>query len=117
MSFYGKKKMVYKTLADTNIGYGEGRKFLQAYLEKNPAAILAPDSIVPGKIVLDANRVLGLNTNLGEYAYQFIWAKDLIPVDHIHSQYLIYVITPKMADSLKSVYQENISRKKYSGFW
>ena len=112
--FLPNKKMAYKTLGDTNIGYREGEKFRIAYQEKNPDVIFAPDSIIPGRIMLDANRVLGLNKNMNEYAFQFIWAKDLIPVDHIHSQYLIYDITPKMADSLKSIYQENIRNRKYS---
>ena len=112
--FLWNKKMAYKTLADTNIGYREGEKFRIDYMKKNPEVIFAPDSIIPGKIMLDANRVLGLNNNKGNYAYQFIWAKDLIPVDHIHSQYLIYDITPKMADSLNNIYQENIRNKKYN---
>jgi 4-amino-4-deoxy-L-arabinose transferase-like glycosyltransferase len=111
------KKMVYKTLGDTNIGYREGGKFLQSYLRKNPAAIFAPDSIIAGKIVLDANRVLALNTNRGEYTYQFIWAKDLVPVDHIHSQYLIYDITPRTADSLKKIYYQKIKTRTYPGLW
>lgn len=112
--FLWNKKMAYKTLGDTNIGYLEGEKFRIAYMKEHPEIVFAPDSIIPGRIMLDANRVLGLNNNLGEYAYRFIWAKDLIPVDHVHSQYLIYDITPKMADSLKNIYQENIRNKKYN---
>jgi len=109
------KKMVYKKLGDTNLDYWEGKNFLNLYLEKNKDAIFAPDSIVAGKIVLDANRLLGFNVGRsGEYYLKFIWAKDLIPVDHIHSQYLIYDITPKMADSLKNIYQENIRNRKYN---
>ena len=62
--------------------------------------------------MLDANRLLGLNAGgSSEYPFKFIWAKDLIPVDHIHSQYLIYDITPKMADSLKIIYWENIRNR------
>ena len=106
------KKMVYKKLGDTNLDFWEGRKFLKSYLEKNKDAIFSPDSIIAGKIVLDANRLLGLNAGgSSEYPFKFIWAKDLIPVDHIHSQYLIYDITPKMADSLKIIYWENIRNR------
>jgi len=108
------KKMVYKKLGDSNLEFGEGKNFLKSYLEKNKDAIFAPDSIIAGKIVIDANRLLGLNVGeSGEYKFKFIWAKDIIPVDHIHSQYLIYDITPKMADSLKKIYQENIRNKIY----
>lgn len=106
------KKMVYKKLGDTNLDFWEGRNFLKSYLEKNKDAIFSPDSIIAGKIVLDANRLLGLNAGgSSEYPFKFIWAKDLIPVDHIHSQYLIYDITPKMADSLKIIYWENIRNR------
>ena len=109
------KKMVFKKLGDTNLDFWEGQNFLKSYLEKNKDAIFAPDSIIAGKIVLDANRLLGLNFGgSGEYQFKFIWAKDLIPVDHIHSQYLIYDITPEMADSLKNIYQENIRNRKYN---
>jgi len=112
--FLPNKKMAYKKLGDTNIGYREGEKFRIAYMKKNPDIVFAPDSIIPGRIMLDANRVLGLNKNMNEYAFQFIWAKDLIPVDHIHSQYLIYDITSRMADSLRNIYQENIRNRIYS---
>ena len=103
--------MAYKKLGDSSIGYNEGINFLRAYLKKNPAAIFSPDSILAGKIVLDANQVLGLNSIKGKYFYQFMWAKDLVPMDHIHSQYLIYNVTQKEADSLKSIYDTII--KKY----
>ena len=109
------KKMVYKKLGDTNLDFWEGQNFLKSFLEKNKDAIFAPDSIIAGKIVLDANRLLGLNFGgSGEYQFKYIWAKDLIPADHIHSQYLIYDITPKMADSLKNIYEENIKNRKYT---
>lgn len=111
--FIGNKKMAYKKIGDSNLSYGEGRKFLQSYLEKNKDAIFSPDSIISGKIVLDANRVLGLNWPASEYGYKFIWAKDLIPVDHIHSEYLIYNISPRTADSLRNIYQENINKRRY----
>jgi hypothetical protein len=111
--FIMNKKMVYKKLGDTNLGYEEGGFFLKSYLEKNKDAVFNPDSIMAGKIVLDANMVLGLNFgDRGDYVSKFIWAKDLIPVDHIHSQYLIYNITQKMADSLRSIYPEYIINKR-----
>jgi len=109
------KKMVYKKLGDTNLSYDEGGVFLKSYLKKNKDAIFAPDSIIAGKIVLDANRMLGLNFGPKD-RFKLIWAKDLIPVDHIHSQFLIYDITPKMADSLRNIYQENIKKGKYENY-
>ena len=111
------KKMVYKKMADTNLCFDEGTNFLRSYLKKNKNVIVAPDSIVSGKIVVDANRMLGLNFGEQmENRFQFIWMKDLIPVDHIHSQFLIYDVTPKMADSLRNIYQENMINGKYKDY-
>lgn len=111
------KKMVYKKMADTNLCFDEGTNFLRSYLKKNKNVIVAPDSIVSGKIVVDANRMLGLNFGEQmENRFQFIWMKDLIPVDHIHSQFLIYNVSPKMADSLRNIYRENMINGKYKGY-
>jgi 4-amino-4-deoxy-L-arabinose transferase-like glycosyltransferase len=64
--FIWDKKMAFKKLGDSNISYLEGRNFLQDYLNKHKEAIFAPDSIIPGKIVMDVNRILGLNYSFGE---------------------------------------------------
>ena len=92
------KKMAYTKLADTNICYGEGEKFLHAWLRQHPEAIYQPDSIMPGKIVMETTNILDLSTGtLGKYD----WVAPLVPVDHIHSQYLVYDISAAQADSLR----------------
>jgi len=108
--FIWNKKMAFKKLGDTNLSYGEGKKFLENYLLENKEAVFAPDSIISGKIVMDANRVLGLNTPFGETKNKSTWVKDLTPVDHIHSEYTIYDITPRMADSLRIIYKDIIRK-------
>ncbi len=91
------KKMAYTKLADTNIGYGEGEKFLQSYLRRHPDAIYQPHSIMPGRIVMEVNNVVDMEMGtLGRYN----WVAPLVPVDHIHSQYLVYDISAATADSL-----------------
>jgi hypothetical protein len=91
------KKMAYTKLADTNLCYGEGKPFLQNYLRQHPDAVYQPDSIMPGKIVMEVNDVLDLAIGTqGKY----VWVAPLIPVDHIHSQYLVYDISAATADSL-----------------
>jgi hypothetical protein len=106
------KKMVYKKIADTNIEYGEGRKFLNKFLNMNSGFLYAPDSIRPGKIVLDANKVLGMNPQSGESYLKHTWAKNLIPADHIHSQYLIFYVSSIEADSLNIVHGNLINSKR-----
>jgi len=91
------KKMAYTKLADTNLCYGEGKPFLQSYLRQHPDAVFQPDSIMPGLVVMEINDVMDLAIGTqGKY----VWVAPLVPVDHIHSQYLVYDISPATADSL-----------------
>ncbi len=92
------KKNVYKKIGDSNLCYGEGKKFLSAYLEKHEDVSYAPDSPQAGKFVVEVNEYLGL-TQVPSAKYK--WMKGLEPVDHIHSEHLVFDISPHMADSLQ----------------
>jgi hypothetical protein len=95
------KKLAYRKIADTNLCYGEGVKFLVQYLRKNKNAKFLPNRIESGKIIMEVNEMLNLNINtMGKYD----WVRSLEPADHIHSQYLIYEISDQQADSLKKKY-------------
>ena len=96
------KKLAYTKIADTNICYGEGAKYLQQYLAKNPGTIYSPEKPTPGKIILEVNEMLNLNMAT---IHKFDWAKSLRPVDHIHSQYLVFDIDKQTADSLLKRYK------------
>jgi hypothetical protein len=95
------KKLAYKKIASTNICYGEGKKFLQDYLIKNPDATYMPETPISGKAVFEVNELLGLPMRT---QHKYDWAKSLMPIDHIHSQYLIFNIDKQAADSLKKLY-------------
>lgn len=92
------KKLAYKKIADTNLCYGEGGKFLKAYLAKHPNAIYMPEKPVAGKVVFEVNEMLNMNIAT---VHKYDWASNLVPVGHIHSQYLIFDISRQMADSLQ----------------
>ena len=95
--FIWNKKMAYKKLADSNLCYGEGRKFLSEYLEKNKDAIVLPEKPVAGKIVMEVNEMLNKDIKtMGKYD----WVTSLTPVDHIHSQYLVFDVKQSFIDSL-----------------
>jgi 4-amino-4-deoxy-L-arabinose transferase-like glycosyltransferase len=96
--FITDKKLAYKKIADTNLCYAEGQKFLKAYLATHPDAIYMPDKPVAGKVVFEVNEMLNLNIAT---VHKYDWARDLVPVDHIHSQYLVFNVTKQMADSLQ----------------
>jgi hypothetical protein len=89
--------MAYKKLADSNLCYGEGRKFLEKYLEKNKDAIVLPEKPVAGKIVMEVNEMLNKDIKtMGKYD----WVSSLTPVDHIHSQYLVFDVKQSFIDSI-----------------
>jgi len=95
------KKMAYKKIADTNLCYGEGGRFLQTYLQQHPGAKYLPPGICSGKIVMEVNEMLNIDiATVGKYN----WVNGLTPSDHIHSQYLIFDISPALADSLAKVH-------------
>ena len=97
------KKMAYKKIADTNLCYGEGKKFLAEYFAKNPDAKYLPEKIEAGKIVMEVNEMLNLNIKtMGK----FDWVKSLTPADHIHSQYLVFNVSEDTADSLQKIYKQ-----------
>ena len=95
--FITNKKLAYKKIADTNLCYGEGQKFLWKYLSINKNIILSPAYPVAGRIAIDVNDMLHVNTGtIGRYD----WLRSLTPVDHIQSQYLIFDVKQSFIDSL-----------------
>jgi len=95
--FVWNKKMAYKKLADSNLCYGEGGKFLQKYLARNPDAVLMPERPVAGKIVMEVNEMLNKDIKtIGKYD----WVNKLTPVDHVHSQYLVFNVSQGFVDSV-----------------
>ncbi len=97
--FIVNKKMAYTKIADTNLCYGEGIVYLQEYLEQHPDAQYLPGQMHAGKIIMEVNEMLNLNINTMK---KYDWARKFVPEDHIHSQYLIFNITPAMIDSLNN---------------
>jgi hypothetical protein len=100
--FITNKKMAYKKIADTNLCYGEGTKYLLNYLRENKDAVYLPDKIMPGKIVIEINEMLNLNIAT---MYKYDWVRSLKPVTHIQSQYMVFDISPAIADSLRKLHQ------------
>ncbi|MES1217523.1 MAG: glycosyltransferase family 39 protein [Bacteroidota bacterium] len=99
--FITNKKMAYKKIADTNLCYGEGAGFLLKYLRENKTAVYLPDKIIAGKIVVDVNRLVNLNIAT---MHKYDWLRSLEPVSHIHSQYLVFDVSPALADSLQKLH-------------
>lgn len=96
------KKLVYRKIADTNICYGEGRNYLEQYLQEHPTAIVHPANPVAGQVIIEINELINQNIRT---MHRYDWANQLMPVDHIHSQYLIFEVSQQKADSLLTIYR------------
>ena len=97
--FITDKKMAYKKVADTNLCYGEGQKYLKQYLSKNKDVILMPEKPLAGKVIMEVNEMLNLNVRT---AGKYDWIQSLIPIDHIHSQYLVFNVSQEFVDSINN---------------
>jgi hypothetical protein len=83
------RKMAYKVLADSNIDWGQGKKYFKEYMKNNPDAQFEPSFPIPGKIVVGVNKLTGV-IDRGKYR----WLKDNFePVGHIGHSYLVYQIS------------------------
>ena len=92
------KKLAYKKIADTNLCYGEGEKYLEKYLSTHRDAIFQPEKPVAGKIIMEVNEMLNLNIAT---MHKYDWIHFIEPIGHIHSQYLIFEIKPNAVDLLQ----------------
>ena len=94
--------MAYTKIADTNLCYGEGEKYLNEYMTKHKEAIFQPERSRPGKIVMEVNKILRLDVPT---LHKYDWINSVRPIAHIHSQYLVFEVTEQQADSLRKIYQ------------
>jgi hypothetical protein len=95
------KKMAYKKIADSNLCYGEGGKFLKQYLVTHPGVIYLPRKPTLGTAILEVNEMLNLDI---ASVHKYDWARHLTPIDHIHSQYLIFNVKKESLDSIRSTF-------------
>ena len=91
--FIRDKKNAWKKIADTNLCYREGGYYLHAYLASHKNAVYEPARPVSGLVVVEVNDYLGVQENSRYGRYD--WLRGLEPVDHIHSQYLIFDVPEK----------------------
>lgn len=109
------RKKAYKILADSNIDWGQDRKYLERYLMEHPDAyfekgewwmkrvrrrfeekFVHPEFPDSGKIVVSVNNLVGI---FDPGRYQWL-RENYEPVDHIGYSYLVFEVHPN--DSLKT---------------
>ncbi len=81
------RKQAYKILADSNIDWGQNKFYLIEYTTKNPGLHIIPKAPVVGRVVVNVNRLVGVDGPAGQYR----WLREHCePVDHIGYSYLVY---------------------------
>jgi hypothetical protein len=100
--FIWNKKMAYKKIGDSSLIYEEGKPFVESFLNKHKDVVYLPDSAIAGKFIIPAIDIANIPIAT---LNKFNWARNLNPVDHIHSQYLVYALKQAEADSLNRLYR------------
>ncbi len=88
--FISNKMNAYKYIGDSNLYYGEGGFWLKKYMELHPGSVFKPTKPKAGLIIISINDYIDVwNT------HEYDWLEELQkqPVDHIHSQYLIFKVS------------------------
>lgn len=83
------KKNAYKIFGDGNLYLQEGREMALEYVQQHPGMYFEPQQPVKGKIMMSIDRYYDW-WKRGDL--QWLRSLHLEPVDHFHSQYLIFEI-------------------------
>ena len=85
------RKLSYRLLADSNLDWGQNTGLVQRFLQNNPDVVLDPDKPVSGRILISANRLIGIApTEKGPLT----WALQYRPVGHVGYAHLLFQIPP-----------------------
>jgi len=80
----------WKVLADSNLSWGQNGRLVSDFLSRNPDVKLDPESPCTGRILMDANQLVGVE---GPDA---AWLGDHYePVGHVGYAHLLYVVPAK----------------------
>jgi hypothetical protein len=98
------RRAAYKVLADSNIDWGQGRPYLQRYLEQYPAAQVHPEKPVAGRVVVDVNHLTGIVGDPSRYA----WLREnFFPSTTIAHAYLVYDVSADELEALSPSYRNH----------
>jgi hypothetical protein len=98
------RRAAYKVLADSNIDWGQGRRYLERYLEQYPSAQVHPEKPVAGRIVVDVNHLTGISGDPTRYA----WLREnFFPSATIAHAYLVYDVSVQEVEAISPYYYRN----------
>lgn len=86
------RKLSYRILADSNLDWGQNLAQVHQFLKDNPDVDFNPDVPVAGRILVSANRLVGVAP---EQKGPLLWALRYRPVGHVGYAHFIFEIPPE----------------------
>ena len=98
------RRSAYGFLADSNIDWGQGERYLAQYLKQYPETQIRPEKPVAGRIVVNVNHLTGIVGDAERYA----WLREnFFPSATIAHAYLVYDVSPEKLEATSSYYRSN----------
>jgi hypothetical protein len=87
--------LLYKSLSDSNLQWGQDENYLQRYLESHPGRIAVnPEARVTGTVIVDTNRLTGVTGDPETYR----WLREgYTPVSRAAYSWLVYEIPARQS--------------------
>ncbi len=82
------RRLSYKILADSNLDWGQNESLVRDFLRNNPDVILNPKMPVSGRVLINANNLVGVFPR----EKPLFWALQYSPVAHVGYAHFLYVI-------------------------
>ena len=89
--FVWDRTKAYRILVDSNLDWGQSRRYVRRYLRQHPDVYLDPPAPAPGTLLVSANHYTGL-----QHHERYRWLRENFePVGHVGYAYLLFRITPE----------------------
>jgi hypothetical protein len=83
------RRLTYKIVADSNLDWGQDMGTVQTFLKDNPDVVLDPDQPVSGRILVGADRLVGVSP---KDKGPLTWALRYRPVSHVGYAHFLFNI-------------------------
>jgi Dolichyl-phosphate-mannose-protein mannosyltransferase len=84
------RKLAYRVLADSNLDWGQDMSLVRKFLKDNPDVVLDPDVPVSGRILVSANRLVGVAP---KEKGPLVWALQYKPIAHVGYAHLLFQVS------------------------
>ena len=91
------RKYAYKVLADSNIDWGQGERYLAQYIKRHPDTRVRPETPVAGRVVVGVNQLTGVTGDAQRYA----WLREnFSPSEMIAHAYVVFDVSEENLRSM-----------------